>query len=176
VGNETQSGGQAYSDYVAVQDDYGAIQMEVPSSWSDVDGRPEDGPNGSTFASIWAAPNLEDFQNNWGTPGVLFEVTGDKDKVGGHLQMLQLTRSFEWLQNCKLDDRYDYNDGYYRGAFDYYTQCGGPSGSDYMILVAVPVQEGTNVLVFVQIQITTQADLDAADHILATFDIVGNLP
>jgi hypothetical protein len=45
-----------------------------------------------------------------------------------------------------------------------------------MILAAVPIQEGTNVLIFVEVQIVSQADLDAADHILATFDIVGNLP
>ncbi|HSB90963.1 MAG TPA: S1C family serine protease [Anaerolineales bacterium] len=173
VGNETQSGGQAYTDYVAVQDQYGSIQMEVPSSWSDVNGAPETISN-AVFASIFASPNLTDFNQSWGTPGVIFRVTGHKDKVGGHLQLLQQTRSAAFLRDCTLDNRYDYNDGYYRGAFDYYTNCGG--STDYMILAAVPVQEGTNVLIFVEIQIASQADLDAADHILQTFDIVGNLP
>jgi hypothetical protein len=45
-----------------------------------------------------------------------------------------------------------------------------------MILSAVPIQDNGNVLIFVEIQIVSQADLDAADHILQTFDIVGGLP
>jgi len=174
TGDTATSQGEAYSDYVVVQDDYAAIQMEVPSSWTDVNGTPFTSDNGADWAAITAAPNLDEFRNSWGTPGVIFNVTADKEKVGGHLQMLQATRSATFLQDCQLDDRYDYNDGYYRGAFDYYTRCGGTT--DYMILAAVPIQEGTNVLIFVEVQIVSQADLDAADHILATFDIVGNLP
>jgi serine protease Do len=170
----TAAEGTAYSDYVAVQDDYGAIQMEVPTGWSDVDGRPETWDSGAEFASVYAAPSLDDFQNSWGTPGVMFRATADKEKVGGHLQMLDASRSSALVQDCALDQRYDYNDGVFRGAFDYYNRCGG--STDYMILSAVPIQGNTNVLIFVEIQIVNQADLDAADRILATFDIVGNLP
>ncbi len=47
---------------------------------------------------------------------------------------------------------------------------------DYMILSAVPIQDTGDVLVFVEIQIVSHADLDAADHILQTFDIVGACP
>jgi serine protease Do len=167
--------GDAYAEYVAVQDDYGAIQMEVPIGWSEVDGRPETWDSGANFASVYAAPNLNDFQNTWVTPGVMFRATADKEKVGGHLQMLDASRSSALVQDCTLDQRYDYNDGVYRGAFDYYNRCGG-TATDYMILSAVPIQGNTNVLIFVEIQIVNQADLDAADRILATFDIVGNLP
>ncbi|HET7011375.1 MAG TPA: S1C family serine protease [Anaerolineales bacterium] len=170
----TSDQGQAYTEYVAVQDDYGAIQMEVPTSWAEVDGAPEEGPNGSVFSSIWAAPNLQEFINTWGVPGVKFQVTGEKEKVGGHIQMLEVTRSYPFLSACTLDDRYDYNDGVYRGAFDYYTRCGGTA--DYLILAAVPIQANSDVLVFVQIQIVSQADLDAAQRILDTFNIVGSLP
>ena len=174
VGGEAGTAGEAYAEYVAVADDYGAIQMEVPTAWSDVDGRPETWDSGAEFASVFASPNLNDFQNSWGTPGVIFRVTADKEKVGGHLQMLDESRSLAFIQDCTLDQRYDYNDGFYRGAFDYYNRCGG--ATDYMILSAVPIQGNSNVLIFVEIQIVNQADLDAADRILATFDIVGNLP
>jgi serine protease Do len=174
VGDEAGAAGEAYTDYVAVTDDYGAIQMEVPTTWSAVDGRPETWDSGAQFASVYASPNLDDFENSWGTPGVKFRATADKEKVGGHIQMLDSSRSLAFLKDCTLDQRYDYNDGVYRGAFDYYNRCGG--ATDYMILSAVPIQSGTNVLIFVEIQIVNQADLDAADRILATFDIVGNLP
>jgi hypothetical protein len=103
-------------------------------------------------------------------------VTADKDKVGGHIQMLDNSRNTAFLGDCSLDDRYEYNDGKYRGFYDYYINCGGPGGAGYMILSAVPIQDTGDVLVFVEIQIVTDADVEAADHILQTFDIVGTLP
>ncbi len=78
------------------------------------------------------------------------------------------------MKDCELDSRYDYDDGYYRGAFDYYTRCGGTT--DYMILAAVPKQDAGDTLIWLEVQIASQADLDVAQHILDTFDIVGALP
>jgi serine protease Do len=170
----TAAEGETYTDYVAVTDDYGAIQVEVPVAWGDLDGAPWTSDSGADFASVYASPDLEQFASTWGTPGVKFNVTADKEKVGGHIQMLDASRSFEFLQDCRLDDRYEYNDGFYRGSFDYYVQCGGTA--DYMILSAVPIQDTGNVLIFVEVQIVSQSDLDAADRILATFDVVGTLP
>jgi hypothetical protein len=89
--------------------------------------------------------------------------------------MLDASRSEAFLGDCSLDDRYEYNDGYYRGFYDYYNNCGGQGGA-YLILSAVPVQDTGDVLVFVEIQIVSDADVEAADHILKTFDIVGALP
>jgi len=168
--------GQAYTEYTAWTDDLGAIQVEVPTSWVEVDGAPWTSDSGADFASIWAAPNLQDFDGTWGTPGVKFNVTAEKDKVGGHIQSLDDSRNLAFLGDCELDDRYEYNDGFYRGFYDYYTNCGGPGGAGYLILSAVPVQDTGDVLVFVEIQLVTDADVDAADHILQTFDIVGALP
>ncbi len=166
--------GETYGEYVAVTDDYGAIQVEVPATWSDVDGAPWSTDNGADFASIYAAPDLQQFTENWGTPGVEFSVTADKEKVGGHIQVLDWTRSYEFLTDCELDSRYDYDDGYYRGAYDYYEDCSGTA--DYMILAAVPKQGGDEILILLEVQIVSDADFDAAERILATFDIVGSLP
>jgi serine protease Do len=166
--------GEAYTDYVAVTDDYQAIQVEVPAAWSEVDGAPWKTDNGAEFASVYAAPSLKDFTDYWGTPGVKFNVTADKEKIGGHIQVLDWTRSYDFLVDCELDSRYDYDDGYYRGAYDYYEDCSDQA--DYMILAAVPKQGGEDVLILLEVQIVTNADLDAAQRILDTFDIVGSLP
>ncbi|MCX6070068.1 MAG: S1C family serine protease [Chloroflexi bacterium] len=173
-GGAVPAEGETYGEYVAVTDDYQAIQVEVPAAWSDVDGAPWTWDNGADFASIYAAPDLQQFQENWGTPGVRFNVTADKEKVGGHIQVLDWTRSYDFLVDCELDSRYDYDDGYYRGAFDYYEKCNGTT--DYMILAAVPKQNSGDILILLEVQIVSDADLDAAEHILSTFDIVGSLP
>jgi hypothetical protein len=75
-----------------------------------------------------------------------------------------------------LDGRYDYDDGYYRGKYDYFVKCGGSGGPDYLILSAVPVDTSIQLMIVVQVQIINSSDLDAADRILATFDVVGALP
>ena len=172
-GGTAPAEGEAYTDFAAVTDDTGAIQMEVPVSWSDVNGQPWS-DSGTNWASVFAAPSLQEFDNSWGTPGVKFNVTRDKEKIGGHIQVLDWTRGQNFLKDCELDSRYDYDDGYYRGAFDYYTRCGGTT--DYMILAAVPKQDAGDVLIWLEVQIASQADLDVAQHILDTFDIVGALP
>ncbi len=172
-GGAAPAAGEAYTDFAAVTDDTGAIQMEVPVSWSDVNGQPWS-DSGTNWASVFAAPSLQEFDNSWGTPGVKFNVTRDKERIGGHIQVLDWTRGQSFLKDCELDSRYDYDDGYYRGAFDYYTRCGGTT--DYMILAAVPKQDAGDVLIWLEVQIASQADLDVAQHILDTFDIVGALP
>jgi hypothetical protein len=121
--------GDAYGEYVAVTDDLGAIQLEVPAR-GDVDGWWEDSGTGAEFASVYAAPNLDEFASSWGAPGVKFNVTEDKDRIGGHIQVLDWTRTYDFLDDCDLDSRYDYDDGFYRGAFDYYEDCGGGADSD----------------------------------------------
>jgi len=166
--------GETYGEYVAVTDDLGAIQVEVPASWSDVNGEPWTTDNGAEFASVYAAPNLDEFVNSWGTPGLQFNVTEDKEKLGGHIQVLDWTRSYDFLAECELDSRYDYDDGYYRGAYDYYEDCDGTA--DYMILAAVPKQGSDDILILLEVQIVSDADFDAAERILQTFDIVGSLP
>jgi serine protease Do len=171
----TDSGGEAYADYVQITDDYGSIVVEVPASWSDVDGRAWSDSGETIGASIYAAPNVNDFLNTWGTPGVIFNVSDDLARYGGYIQLLDIY-SEDFRAVCDLDGRYDYDDGYYRGKFDYFTKCGGSGGPDFLILSAVPVDTTVQLLILVEVQILTSADLDAADRILATFDVVGTLP
>lgn len=174
-GAGTDSQGDSYSDYMAVTDDYGAITVEVPQSWSEVDGRPWLDGDDVIGASIWAAPNLDDFLNTWGTPGVIFNVSDDLASQAGYVQFLDSWSSY-FRDTCELDGRYDYDDGFYRGSFDYFVRCGGSGGPDYLVLSAVPIEDPGSSMILVEVQILSNADLDAADQILATFDVIGPLP
>jgi serine protease Do len=167
--------GTDYSEYMQVTDDYGAIVVEVPSTWTDIDGSAWVDEGEIIGASIWAAPDLDSFINTWGTPGVIFNVSDDLARLGGYVQLLDIYRGF-YIDSCELDGRYDYDDGYYRGKFDYFVKCGGSGGADYLVLSAVPIDASQRLLIVVEVQILTNADVDAADRILATFDVVGALP
>lgn len=176
LANEVQTTGSEYLEYMQVTDDYGAIVVQVPTSWAELDGSPWADGGDVIGASIWAAPDIDGFVNTWGTPGVKFEVSDDLAKLGGYIQVLDFYRNNTFVTECELDGRYNYDDGYYRGSYDYFVKCGGSGGPDYLILSAVPVDSSVQLILVVQVQILTTADLDAVDRILATFDVVGPLP
>ena len=173
VGGNASTG--VYSDFMQVSDDYDAIQMEVPSEWSDVDGRAWVDGGSVIGSSIYAAPDLDGFLNTWGEPGVVFNVSNDLAKLGGYVQLLDIERQ-SFSGSCELDNRYDYNDDYYRGKFDWFTNCGGPGGPSFLVLSAVPINNPQAFLILVEVQIVSDRDLEALDHILNSFDVVGTLP
>ncbi len=178
LGGEVQTGdtsGATYGGYTLVTDDYGAIQMEIPNEWSDVDGSAWVDSGEVIGASIWASPDLSAFTSSWDEPGVTFDVSNDLAKLGGYVQLLDFERQ-NFIGTCELDNRYDYDDGYYRGKYDLFKNCNGPGGPWYLVLSAVPSDNSQAFLILVQVQIQSDRDLDALDHILNTFDVVGTLP
>jgi serine protease Do len=163
-----------YSGYTSVQDDYGAIQMDIPVEWTDFyGGYWEDG--GETIgAAISAAANLDAYLNTWEESGVFFGASDDLAKLGGYVNLLDVRRD-ALLEDCKYDDRYDYEDVVYRGKYDLFENC-GESGNVYFVLTAVPKDDSQAFLVLLEMQIGKEVDFDALDQILATFDVVGSLP
>ena len=175
VGTEqTASDATGYSGYVSVTDDYGAIQVSVPEEWGDVDGSYWIDEGDTIGAAITAAPDLESFYNTWDESGVFFGASDDLAKLGGYVQLLDIRRD-AYNQDCKLDGRYDYDDGYFRGKYDLFTNCAG-QGTAFIVLSAVPLNDPQSMLILVEMQITQEADFDALDEILKSFDVVGVLP
>lgn len=164
----------AYSGYTSVQDDYGAIQMDIPVEWADIyGGYWEDG--GETIgAAIYAAANLDAYLNTWEESGVFFGASDDLAKLGGYVNLLDVRRE-SLIVDCKYDNRYDYEDIVYRGKYDLYENC-GESGNVYIVLTAVPKENPQAFLILLEMQIGKDVDFDALDQILATFDVVGSLP
>ena len=91
------------------------------------------------------------------------------------MQLLDILRP-EFIQDCDLDGRYEYEDVLYRGRYDLFTNCGGSEGSLFMVLTAVPVDDPTEYLILLEVQIVNDADLEAVDRILESFEVVAALP
>jgi serine protease Do len=173
-GNQGITGG-AESGYVDVSDAYGAIAVEIPAAWADTDGSEWMWDNDVIGASISAAPNLNDYYNSWAAPGMLFQVSDDLATLGGYVQVLDAWRP-TYTEACKLDGRYDYNDGFYRGKMDLFTNCGGPGGSSAMVLSAVPTDNSQAFIVVLEMQWLTPEEEEYAVHALETFRVIGTLP
>jgi len=163
------------SEYVDVSDAYGSIAVEIPVSWADTDGSEWLDGGDVIGATISAAPDLQAYNTSWGASGMSFKVSDDLANLGGYIQILDVIRP-DYLSDCKLDTRYDYNDGYYRGKFDWFDNCGGPGGSSVMVLSAVPTDNSQAFVILLQMQMMSQEDQDIATHILETFRVIGTLP
>ncbi len=152
-----------YGSYTTITDDTGTLALEVPTAWADVDGSAwviDDQPVGQQLA---ASPDLNGYYNTWETPGVVFAVSAD---LAGEYTTGDLLDLIDFSDSCTSGGREAYADELYSGAYDLWTDCGG-IGTLFVVLAAQP--EAGNQMLLVQVQIVTDADLEALDHILASF-------
>ncbi len=173
VAEEPAAGGNAtatYTEFVGIYDDSQAVYVEVPVEWADVDGSNWVGDDGSIYgSSIIASTDIQGFSSTYTTPGMQI-LAGT---VFGDSTMGELADIMDFSDACTYDGRFDYSDGFYTGVYDQYSNCDG-QGSIIIVLAAEPVEQHYSVIVLVQV--VTDADLDALDHILDTFIVVGDLP
>lgn len=177
--SSTGETGTPTSEYSKVQDDTGTIELEVPATWSDVNGSVwESDWGGLTFSapSIYAAPNLTDYDNFQG-PGVFFAASDRLGEIGGFLELLDGTRGW-FKSDCTYDSLNDYGEGdfydpLYEGKFDLWKNCGG-TDTAVLMLAARPKDNPTAYLILVEVNILSDADLQALFHILSTFQVIGS--
>ncbi len=173
VPDTSGGGGGGYSGYRTVENETGALIVDVPVEWDDVDGSPWVIEGAIVGASITAAPSIDAFLSSWTTPGVFFGASADlagQVDVNGMLDLVQ--QQFNFADACTYTGRFDYSDPAYTGAFDQFENCGG-EGVTYFSVAAEP--EDRAFIISVQIQVVTDEDLEALDQILNTFFVVDEL-
>ncbi len=153
------------SEYVSVTDDSGALRMSVPSSWGQTDGSAWVSDSGDVLGvSLRAAPNLNDFLSSWSTPGVIFNASSDLGT--STTDILDL---IDYSDSCTYDSRNEYSDELYTGQYDVWEEC-GDTGTIGLVLVVTPADD--SFIALVMVQIVSDADLDALDTILSSFQVV----
>lgn len=160
-------------DYVTLTDDADAIQFEVPTVWDDTDGRSWVFDEETVGSALSAAPNYDDFLNTYDTPGVFFgasQVLAERFTVDSLLDRFKGNND---ELDCTYQGRDTYEDALYTGQYDYYSDC-GDIGSTIIDLVAEP--EDQSFLMWLNIQVVDDADLEALDHLLNSFQVIGDLP
>ncbi|MEE8485094.1 MAG: trypsin-like peptidase domain-containing protein [Acidimicrobiia bacterium] len=161
----------AYSSYVSISDDTGAIVTKVPSEWSDVDGASYTDDAGNLIFDVSAAPDLGGFLGSWDVPGVSVTASSDLAVHETKESILDILQS-GYLESCEYGGREAYNDTVFVGFYDLYLNCGGVE-TTVVVVVAVPADG--SYLVVVQFQAVTDRDLDALDTLLTTFNVIGTV-
>jgi serine protease Do len=156
--------------YVVVSDDSETIIMEIPESWSDVDGSAWTDDNGQVLGpALQASPDLQGFLDDQ-APGAMFLATsleGESFDAGEYLDLL------DFSDTCSYEGRSEYEDALYAGLYDLYTDCGN---TDNVLFVVVSAPEDAAFLTILVVEAMTEADLEAADRIFDSFEVIGDLP
>lgn len=159
-------------EYTTISDDSGLLLVEVPVSWSDIDGSQWGDASDPLGLAVRAAPDLQSWNDTWNTPGVFFGASVELVEGLGNAELLALPDdilnldSFDYSASCTYDTRYDYSDPVYTGKYDLWTDC-GDSGAIFIVLAVLP--EDLSYFVLVNVLVITDADLDALDHVLDSF-------
>jgi serine protease Do len=175
VADATASDAQADDtvEYVAVSDDSEAIAMEVPGDWSDVDGSSWTRDDGEVGVSVTASSDIDAFLGGYGTAGVFFGASRSLAEDYDPGALLDAYKDEMGTDGCTFDGRKNYEDPFYTGVYEAYTDC-GDEGANIVAVAAVP--EDSSFILYLLMQAVTEADLNSLDHILDTFQTIGDLP
>lgn len=154
--------GDSYSSYELITDVSDSVRVEVPTAWTDRDGE----FNPDFGESIFAATDLELFRDTWDVPGIILERS-DELTFADIDDVLDI-----WDLPCEDSggrEDFETEDGLFSGKWEVWTACGGTSA--VAITLAVSPNDGNSV-VRMFIQIVSDADIEAAERALSTFDSV----
>lgn len=161
--DDVTTSGDSYEEYVTIEDDTGTIAVSVPTAWAEIDGSSTDLGDGTASPSVIASPDIEDYHASWATPGMDFLASPVLTQFtsGELLDMLAPT-------DCVSQGRDAYDDGFFTGEFEVFTECGGTDTQYYV--VATTSADGAYGVV-VAVQVVSDADLEALDNVLGSFNI-----
>jgi serine protease Do len=153
-----------YTSYVDIVDDSNAITVSVPDVWADVSGAPIDIGDGTQSPAIVAATSIDGFSNTWSTPGVQFIASPTLTQLTPEQLLDELAPA-----DCTSTGREAYDDSFFVGAYEVFESCGGTATR--WVQVAAHSADGAYA-VLVGVQVVSEADLEALDVILGSFNVV----
>ncbi len=154
-------------EYVEIWDDTGQLVMQVPATWNDIESTQwavDD--EGDLGPALIASTDITGLYENWNTAGVWFSASSILAEQYGRGEFLA---RFDESGSCTYRGQYDYSDPLYAGAYEIWDDCGGTT-TDIINLEVWPEDEA--YLIIVQAQVMTDADYEALDVILDTFQVV----
>ena len=154
---------------VNVTDDTGTISVQAPETWTDVVSEDWliDGDPIGTALSI--APNVQDFNDTWDTPGVFIGVS---EELASAFTTDEVLDVFDFADDCTYDARYDYETDLLAGVYDVWTACGEVEGSTFVVLAATPV-DGDAPMILLYTLLPTEEESSIFGDLVNTLAIAG---
>jgi serine protease Do len=148
-------------------DDSGTIDVEIPDYWLELNSTPWTFNEEEIGVAISAAPSLSDFEDYWDAEGMFFGASDTFAQIGGYVEFLDYFNDV-YEEDCTIKGRYTYNDGVYKGKYDYFTKCGGSGGYDAYVLSAVDIEDQFSKIILIEIMVPPD-EVDTVNQIWGTF-------
>jgi serine protease Do len=162
--------------YIRLVDDSGAAEIEVPAAWVRVSGAPWKDDTGTVVgAAIMASPDGAPVVGAEATAGVFFGASRELATHQDPATLLDRVRRADVFatEQCTFVNRQAYKDPLYVGVYDVFRAC-GPGDAGLVLVAAQP--EDKAYIVLLMVRVASNADAETVDHVLDTFQVVGELP
>ncbi|MBW7882020.1 MAG: trypsin-like peptidase domain-containing protein [Caldilineaceae bacterium] len=152
---------EAYTEYVEVSDATQTFTLEVPAAWTDVSDGEWTLDDETVGVRIDISPNLDDFYNNWGIPGVIarFSTT-----LPDQMEAEELLDTYTLEEQCTDKGRDTINLGDLAGSYQIWTDCTDAKASGAIVVLAPTETQAYYFML--ELYGSNDADFDAWDRIL----------
>jgi len=164
--NQTVDPGGFYT----IADDTGALQVDLPGIWSEVD------TSSYALDGTYQVARIQALDVDY-LAGVEFGVSADLAQLGGYVQFLDLYRDNVFSPQCSTyegrSDTITYGD--FEGQYDLFSGC--DDGPQVVVLSMRPSSDQTAYLIYVVGYVYEDSDFDLLDSAISSMVITGgNLP
>jgi hypothetical protein len=160
----------SYSGYTRITDNEEKISVQVPVEWSDIETGTWTFKGKDTGVFLAASGNLGNFYANGSQPGVLIGVSRLLAQSYNKQGLLGLEKR-DVPRKCIYKGRFDYKNQFYTGQYDHFTNCA--TGNPGLLIFTTASPDGKS-LILIRITVTSEADLEAVDTIINTFQVLGD--
>ena len=160
----------AYSGFTRVNDNEDKITLQVPVEWNDIETGEWKYQGRNVGVYVAASADLGNFYSTRSEPGVLIGVSHALQNSYGKEGMLALEKR-DLSSRCTYKGRFDFQNQFYMGQYDQYTNCAAGTPN---LLVFTTTSADKKSLIFVRMVAVSQADLEAVDKILSSFQVLGD--
>lgn len=160
----------AYSGYTRVNDNEDKITMQIPIEWNDIETGEWTYRGRNVGVFVAASGDLGNFYSTRSQSGVLIGVSHSLQNAYGKEGMLGLEKR-DHSGRCTYKGRFDFQNQFYIGQYDHYTNCAAGTPN---LLVFTTTSADQKSLIFLRIVVVSEADLEAADKILSSFQVLGD--
>jgi hypothetical protein len=161
---------QSYSGYTQITDNEEKIIVQVPVEWTDIETGAWTFKGKQTGVFLAASAHLGNFYSNSFQSGVLIGVSQGLARTYSKDGLLGVEKR-DLSGQCVHKGRFDYQNKFYSGKYDHFASCASGSPGLFIFTTSSADQK---LLIMIRIAVVSEADLEAVDTIINTFQVLGD--
>lgn len=160
----------SYSGYTQITDNEEKIMVQVPVEWSDIETGAWMFKGKQTGVFLAASADLGNFYASRSQSGVLIGVSSALARTYSRDGLLGVEQR-DLSRQCSYKGRFNYQNQFYAGQYDHFANCANGTPGLFIFTTSAADQK---YLIMIRIAIVSEADLEAVDTIINTFQVLGD--